>query len=99
MWALRHGAQRTIGVECPCNRTLDEDERTLLDVFALAQEGHGFEATLLLRTMATPSAVAAMIDSAERLGALLRQAGTILNPPDRPARAHFGFAAAARTLH
>ena len=66
----------------------------LLDAFALAQHGQGFEATILLRTMAAPGAVAAMIDSAERLGAVLRRGGTMLDLPDRPALAHFGFSTA-----
>lgn len=38
MRALRHGATRTVGVECPCRHRVSEDERALLDVFGLAQE-------------------------------------------------------------
>ena len=93
MWALRHGATRTIGIDCPCQPGLDADERALLDVFALAQHGGGMEAAMLLRAMVSPAASRAALDSAERLGRALAAAGAILVLPDRPSLAMFGLSA------
>lgn len=65
MWALRHGAVRTIGVECACQPRVSADERALLGVFALAQEGQSLEAMLALRGLVSAPAARAAWLSAE----------------------------------
>ena len=99
MWALRHGAVRTIGVDCPCQARVDPDERALLDVFALAQNGNGMEAVLLLRGMVTPAAARTALASAERVAERLAQAGTRLTNPVRPGLAMFALSAGSARLH
>lgn len=99
MWALRHGAVRTIGVDCPCQKDIDGDERALLDVFALAQHGSGMEALLLLRGMVSPTAARTALSSAERLARMLADAGTELSLPARPGLALFGLPVVSAHLH
>ena len=80
MWALRHGAERTIGVDCPCMPTLDPDERTLLRVFAVAQRGDHPMAAALLHRMVSPTGARAAANSAGLLGSELARAGRWMRP-------------------
>ncbi len=74
MWVLRHGAARTIGIDCPCCPRLERDERVLLRVFALMQQDDWPVAAALLQGMVTPNACNAALDSAGRVGAELLRA-------------------------
>lgn len=81
MWALRHGAVRTIGVECACQPRVSADERALLGVFALAQEGQSLEAMLALRGLVSaPAARAAWLSAEGVAGALLRAGRRLARP-------------------
>ena len=87
MWALRHGAVRTIGVECACQPRVSADERALLAVFSLAQEGQSLEAMLALRGLVSASAAKAAWLSAEGVaGALLRAGKRLARPASATAR-------------
>ena len=72
------GALRPLVVECVCHETISEDERVLLAAAALHQNGCGFEACFLLRTMLSPGASRGAGEILERLGALLADAGLTL---------------------
>lgn len=69
------GASRSLAVECVCHDTVSDDERCLLAAAALHQDGYGFEARFLLRTMLLPSASNGVAEILDRLGALLADAG------------------------
>lgn len=81
MFALRHGAVRTIGVDCPCQPRVSADERTLLGVFALAQEDQSLEAMLALRGLVSAPAAKAAWTSAEGVAGALLRAGQLLTRP------------------
>jgi len=78
MWALSHGATRTLEVNCVCHPGLSRDESALLDVIALEQEGYADEALALLRGMATARAASVVCDSARGMALALQAAGRIL---------------------
>ena len=80
MWALRHGAQRTIGIDCPCRPNLEQDERILLRVFALVQRGDNRTAAALLHGMVAQVGIRAAVHSAGLMGAELAQAGRWMKP-------------------
>jgi hypothetical protein len=84
MWVLSQGATRLLEVNCVCCDRVSADERALLDVFALTQEGQGEEAMELLCTMMTAGAALAARSSATRLVAALNEAGRLL-PESRTA--------------
>jgi hypothetical protein len=56
MGFIGHGAGRTIRVNCPRCRQVTEDERLLLDVVALHQQGDALWAPFLVRAILTPAA-------------------------------------------
>jgi hypothetical protein len=72
------GASRPLAVECVCHETISDDERSLLAAAALHQDGCGFEARFLLRTMLSPSASRGAGEILDRLGVLLASAGLTL---------------------
>jgi len=78
MWAMSQGATRLLEVNCVCCPGVSADERALLDVFALQQEGRGEEALELLGSMMTPGAALAAHGGARRLVAALNGAGHVL---------------------
>lgn len=93
MFALRHGALRTIAVDCPCRPLVSGDERALLGVFALAQEDQSFEAILSLRTLVTSGAARAAYCSAEGVAHALIRAGRWLRPVSRGTSRYAALAA------
>ena len=76
--ALRHGATRTVGVECIRRRRVSEDERALLDVFGPAREGRSLEALPPPRGVLAPSEACAALRGGNRRGP-----GPGRPPPDR----------------
>ena len=81
MFALRHGAVRAVCVGRPGQPRISDDERALLDVFALAQDNQSFEALLVLRGFVTPAGARAAYQSAEGVAGELRRSGWLLRPP------------------
>ncbi len=90
MFALRHGAIRTLAIDCVCQPRVSDDERALLEMLGLAQERRPFEALLLLRGMVTPEGARAVLHSAERFGAALARVGRFLPAPETEVR-RFAF--------
>ncbi|EHM01877.1 hypothetical protein HMPREF9946_01612 [Acetobacteraceae bacterium AT-5844] len=88
MWTLSQGATRMLEVNCVCCDTVSADERALLDVFALQQQGQVDEALGLLRGMMTPGAALAARSSAARLIAALNEAGQYLPEAEAAVRRH-----------
>ena len=81
------GASRPLAVECVCHDAVSDDERCLLAAAALHQQGCGFEARFLLRTMLAPDASNGAAEILDRLGALLADAGlTLFRWPPRTER-------------
>lgn len=78
MWAMSQGATRVLEVNCVCCPDVSADERALLDVFALQQQGREAEALDLLGGMMTPGAALAARGSARRLVSALNEAGHLL---------------------
>ena len=97
MFALLHGAVRPMQVSCPCQPRVSADERTLLDVFALAQDGQSFEAVLALRGFVTPVAAGAAYQSAQGVAAELALAGWRLEPSASDPARRYGLVAAGGT--
>lgn len=85
MFALGHGATRGIAIHCACHDRVEADERILLDVLCLAQQGQWYKALLLLRDMATDNAARAALRSAQALGTELALAGHIVQKPNATA--------------
>ena len=81
MWVVSQGATRTIDVDCVCKARVSRDERSLLNVIALAQHERTFEALVLLRSMLEPKIAMAAVDSAARIAAMLRAEGQHLPVP------------------
>lgn len=77
---LAHGAFRMINIDCVCKTLVSDDEKTLIDVFALTQHGRSSEALILLRSLVTPNAAVAAVDCAQKLMASLTAAGWFLTP-------------------
>jgi hypothetical protein len=69
------GAVRPLAVECVCHKVLSDDERCLLRAATLHQDGRGFEARFLLRTILSPTASSGAGEILDRLGLLLAGAG------------------------
>jgi hypothetical protein len=69
------GACRPLAVECVCADAVSDDEHVLLAAAALHQDGRGFEARFLLRTILSPGASNGAAEILDRLGALLADAG------------------------
>ncbi len=88
MWALSQGATRVLEVNCVCCDTLSADERALLDVFSLQQQGQVDEALELLQGMTTGGAALAARSSAMRLMAVLNEAGQYLPEAEAAVRRH-----------
>jgi hypothetical protein len=78
MWILSQGACRMLDVDCVCAKTVSGDERTLLDILALSQQGRTFEAMILLRTMVKSTRALAVADCASSLVQALSAAGFAL---------------------
>ena len=78
MSVVASGACRSLAVECVCHDAVSDDERCLLAAAALHQDGCGFEARFLLRTMLSPDASNGAAEILDRLGALLADAGLTL---------------------
>lgn len=78
------GASRTLAIECVCHDAISEDERVLLAAASLHQDGRGFEARFLLRTILSPTASGGAGEILDRLGVLLAGAGLRLYrwPPE-----------------
>ncbi len=91
MFALLHGAVRPMRISCPCQPQVSADERALLDVFALAQEGQSFEAVLALRGFMTPVAAGAAYRSAQGVAGALVLAGWRLAPPASDSARRYGL--------
>ena len=97
MSVIACGALRPLAIECVCQDEISDDERVLLAAAALHQDGHGFEARFLLRTMLSPSASSGVGEILDRLGGLLASAGMILfRWPPRTERYVLGPAPQAR---
>jgi hypothetical protein len=81
MWALRHGALRTIEINCVCYPEVSLDERMLLDLFALQQQEEHEDAFTLLSGLVTEREAVAASESSQRVALLLAVAGNILPTP------------------
>jgi hypothetical protein len=80
-----------------CHEAVSDDERILLAAAALHQDGRGFDARFLLRTMLSPSASAGAGKILDRLGVLLADAGlSLFRWPLQTERYVFGPTAEAR---
>jgi hypothetical protein len=88
MRILCRGATRTLNIDCVCYPEVSADESTLLDVFALQQEGYGNEARALLRQLIERNAAAAGCCSAARLVLALKAAGHALPRGEAAIRRH-----------
>jgi hypothetical protein len=89
------GACRPLTVECVCHDAISDDERRLLAAAALHQDGRGFEARFLLRTILSPGASRGAGEILDRLGRMLAGAGLrLLRPPPRTERYVLGPAEA-----
>lgn len=86
MGAMRGGTTRPVGVACVCHPRPSEDERTLLDVFGLAQERRPFEALLLLRGFLRADAARDALIGAGHVGTVLARAGRFLPAPQTEVR-------------
>lgn len=84
MFALSRGATRGMAIHCACHDRVGTDERILLHVLCLVQEGRVSEAFALLRGVATDRAARAALSSAQGLGTELALAGCDLLEPDAP---------------
>ena len=98
MWILADGSHRTLHVECVCAAGMSADERSLLDIFALAQQGHSFEALLLLRSIVKPAAALSLGAIAAELAGALDSAGQRLAPAARETE-RYVLPCEPRTLH
>jgi hypothetical protein len=96
MWILSQGACRMLNVDCVCGAKISEDERALLDILALSQQGRTFEAMILLRSMVKGSRALATAECARDFVRTLSAAGFHLPIPTlettRYAFADQGFA-------
>ncbi len=93
MWAVGHGAMRELTIACVCEPRISPDERLLLDVLALYQDGRNLEAMMLLRSILPPQAALAARDSAEGLATILGASDHRLASPRLPAMQHIAFVA------
>ena len=84
MFALQHGATRSLAVGCVGCPRITPDEQTLLEALGLAQERRTFEALLSLRGILTPEGARAALTSAEGIGTALARVGRFLPAPDAP---------------
>lgn len=75
MCIVARGAARLLTVECVCDKTVSEDERSLLAAAALHQDGRGLEARFMLRTMLSPHASGDAGQILDGLGAVFAVAG------------------------
>jgi len=75
MWILSQGACRMLDVDCVCSTKISEDERSLLDILALSQQGRTFEAMILLRSMVKSSRALATAECAGEFVRTLSAAG------------------------
>ena len=94
MGFIGRGAGRTIRVNCPRCRHVTEDERLLLDVVALHQQGETMWAPFLIRAILTPVATrlcsplfAALAEALSDGGILLPAVAGQAPPPDIAAHA------------
>ena len=94
MGFIGHGAGRTIRVNCPRCRQVTEDERLLLDVVSLHQQGDALWAPFLARAILTPMAAqvsgppfAVLADALRDGGILLPPVAGQVPPPDAAAHA------------
>lgn len=85
MLSLAHGAIRPIRLWPACSRPISDDERRLLDLLALAQQGERFSPALLCRGFLRPRAGAVSAALAHDLAACLAEAGMRLAIPGAPA--------------
>lgn len=92
MFAVGHGATRTVAVQCVCQPSISADEQALLDAVALAQESRLFEALLSLRGFLSPDGARAALHSAEKIGVMFARAGRFLDSPSSPLQ-QFGLTA------
>lgn len=75
MSVLGHGVTRTIEVNCTCRHTVSAEERLLLDVLAMQQEGMVEDAAACLLGIATERSALLAADHALRLVLSLQAAG------------------------
>ena len=78
MWILSQGASRMLDVDCVCSKTISADERALLDILALSQQGRTFEAMILLRSMVKGTRALATAECANDFVHTLSVAGFLL---------------------
>lgn len=82
MFAVGHGAERRVGVQCVGCPRIGPDERLLLDCIALAQAHRPFEALLSLREILSSEGARAALRSAEGIGGALACAQRFLPTPE-----------------
>lgn len=75
MACVDDGGIRTIDVRRMCDPAVSADERLLLDVFRLVQDGEAAQAARVLRGMVGPSSIAAALHRAEDVASALADAG------------------------
>ncbi|MGK9165645.1 hypothetical protein KXR53_05075 [Inquilinus limosus] len=80
MGFIGDGAGRTIRVNCPRCRLVTEDERLLLDIVALHQQGETLWAPFLARAILTPAAARLCGAAFAALAEALRDGGIVLPP-------------------
>lgn len=94
---IGHGAGRTIQVNCPRCRQVTDDERLLMDVIALHQEGETQWAPFLVRAILTPEATRASAPLFEALARALSHGGillpTVTGPESRTGETPVGMGA------
>ncbi len=81
MWVLGQRANRQLAVDCVCNPRISDDERALLEILALYQQGRSFEAMIVLRSMVDPKSAQAAAESAQSVAAALTAARRFLSAP------------------
>jgi hypothetical protein len=81
MRALSQGARRRIEVNCVCYQDVSDDERLLLDAFALQQQEDHEDAYAILAHFMAERAVVVACEHAQRLALVLAAAGRVLTTP------------------
>ena len=88
MGDLRAGAKRVLNIDCVCQPAASTDEMLLLDVFALLQEAHEDEASVLLDRLITTETVQSACCNALGLSLCLNAAGHYLPRGPETLRRH-----------
>ena len=78
MWALSRGARRPLHILCLCRTEVSDDERVLLNAFALLQQDEAVEALTGLCSLLSDAAASVALRSAEGVADAFVLAGIAL---------------------